>query len=516
VSKNSYNFCFFNKRCILKKLCLHLQNLAWGALFALGFAPFEQAFFLYFALLIFFHQLQKKPSFQGGLLFGIGLASVGLSWIYVSIHSYGHLNPILSFIFTSLFVLVIGIFYGCFAVLYGKLQAKSSILNPFILASSWCLMEWIRAHIFGGFPWLLIGFSAIHTPFAKLLTVFGLYGPSFALTLAMACFVQVIHRHPQSVLYSCVAVFLFLSPNLIHLPVNQDQEFIDLGIVQGNVAMQDKWNEELFWQHFNRYFLSIQKLVAPNRLIVLPEAAISIPSSYIHQELSALDDLAKNTKSAVLIGIPEASEHHTNEVYNSIMSFGEGQGKYQKRQLVLFGEEIPTMWHSLFKLLHIPIVTTLAGSPHQEPIKVFGQPIASLICYELGYPEVLRNQLPRGKWIVSVSDDGWFGHSFAVYQHLQMAQTLSFMSQRAQLFVNNNGLSSIISAQGNIVKQLPAWKSGKLVGQLKASSTYVPWMSWGDHPIQIIVTLILSLALFRKLMVSSRFRTKNQINPELI
>jgi len=485
---------------MLKKYLIQYQAYLWGALASLGFAPIQKPVFLYLALLCFFSQLQTQRTFKNGLLFGAGLASFGLSWIYVSIHSYGHLNPLLSGLLTSLFIAVIGSFYGLFVVVYARFYSASHHwLNPWVLASSWCCLEWIRAHLFGGFPWLIIGFASVNTPFAKLLPILGLYGPSFALTLATASLVAMIHRQ-SPIYFALLGIGLFFAPGLIHLPENTSRNTIDLGVIQGNVKMEDKWNEEHFWQQFNRYFLDIQQLLAPKRLIVLPEAAISIPRSFVHQELRALHHLAKTQNSAILLGIPEGASQNQNEVYNSLLGLGQAIGDYKKQQLVLFGEEIPRFWHRIFQWLHIPIVTTLPGQAHQTPIRVFGYPIASLICYELGYPEVLRPQLPQAQWIVSISDDGWFGRSFAVYQHLQMAQTLSMMAQRPQLFVNNNGLSSIISAQGTILHQLPAWHSGKLIGKIQTRSTQVPWMKYGDLPMKLILLFIFTLTQLLKPM----------------
>lgn len=62
--------------------------------------------------------------------------------------------------------------------------------------------------------------------------------------------------------------------------------------------------------------------------------------------------------------------------------------------------------------------------------------------------------MPKAQWIVSISDNGWFGHSLASYQQLQMAQLLSLLTGRYQVVVNNDGLSSIIDTHGNIVESL--------------------------------------------------------------
>ena len=111
------------------------------------------------------------------------------------------------------------------------------------------------------------------------------------------------------------------------------------------------------------------------------------------------------------------------------------------------------------------------------------RPFATLICYELAYPNLLRQQLPQAQWIVSLSDDGWFGHSLASYQHLQMAQALSILTSRYQIVANNDGLSSIITPTGIVSHSLPAFTSGILEGNIHPSHGSTPWVRWGDWPI---------------------------------
>ena len=470
------------------------QSLVWGLLFPLGFAPFHIPFFLYIALLGFFYCLyQHHFKWTDGLLFGLGLGFVGLSWVYVSIHEYGHLHPALALLLTFLFIGFLSLFYGLFTLMCKYFQQKD--FSPWLIASCWCATEWLRAHLFGGFPWLLLGFSVHHTPLENLLPWVGIYGASFVLVLGLASFAYVLNKSRYSVVYSILGVLLFLSPHyFLSMPKVESNTQIETAFIQGNVAMQDKWNQEYFWRQYSYYYNAIMRLLAPQRLIILPEAAISIPSGYIHQELAGINKKALQKNSAVLLGIPEASPHHSTHFYNALMGLGHAQGKYYKQQLVLFGEEIPKIWHPFFEALKIPLVTTLSGDSKQKPITIFGHPIASLICYEIAYPEILRLQLPTAEWIVAISDDGWFGHSFAMYQHLEMSQTLSIMSQRQQIFVNNNGLSSIINEKGDIVKQLPAFQSGTLKAFIKTSNTSVPWLSFGDYPCMFLAVFLLILS----------------------
>ncbi len=106
------------------------------------------------------------------------------------------------------------------------------------------------------------------------------------------------------------------------------------------------------------------------------------------------------------------------------------------------------------------------------------------------------------EWIVSISDDGWFGHSLASYQQLQMAQVLSVLSGRFHIVVNNDGLSSVIDETGKLVDSLPPFSSGILESHIYPAKGYTPWMILGDYPTFIftILFLLFVIALRRGLM----------------
>jgi apolipoprotein N-acyltransferase len=153
--------------------------------------------------------------------------------------------------------------------------------------------------------------------------------------------------------------------------------------------------------------------------------------------------------------------------------------------------------------LALPTSNLKPGKKNQELIEVDGHPIASLICYELAYPQLLRKQLPKAEWIVSISDDGWFGKSLAIYQHLQMAEALSLLTGRYQIMSNNDGLSSIINDKGDVINSLPAFSEGILKGNILAATGITPWVYYGDTPIILFFILSTVLAFIRKNKVRS-------------
>jgi apolipoprotein N-acyltransferase len=180
--------------------------------------------------------------------------------------------------------------------------------------------------------------------------------------------------------------------------------------------------------------------------------------------------------------------------YNALMSIGHADGLYFKQHLVPLGEFTPSFLTRLSHWLHYPLPNMAQGVGKQVPITIHNYPIASLICYELAYPELLRQQLPQAQWIVSISDDGWFGQSLAVYQHLQMAQVFSKLSGRYQIVSNNSGLSAIINEKGQIEQSLPAFTAGTLQSLIHPCTGSTPWVVWGEMPAVLLAISVVLIA----------------------
>ena len=136
------------------------------------------------------------------------------------------------------------------------------------------------------------------------------------------------------------------------------------------------------------------------------------------------------------------------------------------------------------------------GSVKQPLITVQQVPIATLICYELAYGDLLRKQIPTAQFIVSISDDGWFGHSLAMYQQQQIAQIQSLQTGRYQVMANNDGLSSVIDDQGYITDALTPFSAGVLKATLIPRTTLTTWVTFGDYPIVVCIGLISLVSCF--------------------
>lgn len=490
-----------------------------GLLLVLSFAPFHLPGVAFVSLALLFWQLEKTQNlnsiFSKGLSFGIGFFGFGISWVYISIRAYGNLNIAISMIFTLLFIIYLSLYTGLTAIIYKKISKNLSfIYKPLIFAASWCLNEFLRATFLSGFPWLILGVSQIDTPLTYLLPVFGVYIGSFLVCFSSAC-LYFTFKAPKN--YRIIWLTLFILPVILSGIVKYKKWTVEQGkslpvaVIQANVSVQDKWDISQFQKILNNYADKINQVISKNKIIVLPEAAISLPSYYIQDFIDKLDKKAQSYNSAILLGIPEPA--NDGVYYNSIISLGNAKGRYLKQHLVPFGEFIPKPFTFIIEKLQIPIDNLMAGPSNQQLIKVHDDYISSLICYEIAYPELVRKQLSSSKWIFTASDDGWFGQSLAIYQHLQLAQVLSLLSGRYQIMANNDGLSAVIDNNGKIINKLDAFKDGILESHIYNAIGATPWSIWGDMPILIFCLFFCIIAIIIGYIKNTeKYTTENLLN----
>src|SRR5688572_5500347 len=98
----------------------HLLALLAGAVFPLGLAPLElwPVMPLSMAVLVWLLEgLKPSQAFKRAWWYGVGFNGVGVSWVYVSIHYFGHTPLWLSVLATALFVAFLALIF--FAIPFG-------------------------------------------------------------------------------------------------------------------------------------------------------------------------------------------------------------------------------------------------------------------------------------------------------------------------------------------------------------------------------------------------------------
>jgi len=117
----------------------------------------------------------------------------------------------------------------------------------------------------------------------------------------------------------------------------------------------------------------------------------------------------------------------------------------------------------------------------------------------VAYPNLTRLNAQDSDFLVTLSNDAWFGTSAGPLQHLQMVQMRSKETGRWFIRATNTGVSAFINDQGEIVKRTPQFKTAVLRGNLPAMTGETPYMRWGDLPILLISALLMLIGLWAKL-----------------
>ena len=509
-----------NLLIIHPKTHVPLTLIFFGALLSLAFAPVNMPGFATISLACFFYQLRKaqslSKSFLNGWLYGFSFFCAGTSWIYISIHSYGQAEPWLAFILTILFCGFMGLYLGFFGLLFHGLLQKRRLLEQSLgFSVLWVLLEYLRANLFTGFPWLSLGYSQTTTPMRYLAPIVGVYGLSFLVALSgcllvMACLFSKQHKkwhYPALLIIGIYILPQVLASYHWTKPLSSKHQKIPVSIIQGNIAEDEKWLPGAYEKTI-RHYLHLTKNIPrhnspPNthetRLIVWPEGAIPVPYPQSKFFLAHLSSFIKKQKATLVTGIPYEATDASNQYYNAIMVLGNSSGKYFKHHLVPFGEYLPaSIFRDIAQYFDMPIYETSRGDFHQPLLNLEQIPTLPFICYEIAYSDILLNALPAAKLLITISDDAWFGHSMARAQHLQMAQMRSLQSGRYQIVATNNGISAIIDAQGEILLTVPSFETYVLNGYVKAMSGRTPWSYIGDNVVVLFLSLIFCGLWFRR------------------
>src|SRR5690606_29512098 len=179
---------------------------------------------------------------------------------------------------------------------------------------------------------------------------------------------------------------------------------------------------------------------------------------------------------------------------------GEPVGRYDKRQLVPFGEYVPPAFGWFVRMMNIPLGEFARGAPDQPPVRVGGQAFAFDICYEDLFPGLLRQQVRDGASVlVNLSNIAWFGDSHALGQHLNSSRLRAIALGRPILRATNTGMTASIDATGRVHAALEPLTRGVLDIEVRGASGQTPYVRFGHWPaIGFAAIFLLALAARRR------------------
>lgn len=460
-----------------------------GAVTALAFAPFYALPLMavgFSALIVLIDGAKTaarpyRTAFAVGWFFGFGYFLVGVYWMafsfFVQADQFAWMAPFAVMGMPAFLAL----FTGAATLLAARFWA-AGWRRVLIFAVAWCVFEYLRGHILTGLPWNLAGQALAGSAIgAQTAAWYGAYGLSLVtVLLAVAPAATTGSTRPLAGLFVMLAgtALLFAMGALrLAMPEPEPDGENYLRIVQPNIPQREKIDPDMWGRNFNRQ-LELSKGAAPpeGRLFIIwPENGAPL----LNEAPTALSVLSGTLpENAVLIAGAVRREWRDDggaRFFNSIAIVPETpEGRravafYDKHHLVPFGEYLP--FYAFLNAVGLAQLTPYgdAGfSAGNGPavLNAGGPSFAPLICYEAIFPGRMYPKGERPSWLVTVTNDAWFGDTSGPRQHLDQARLRSIETGLPMARAANTGVSALIDGKGRILERVKLYERGRIEAPL--------------------------------------------------
>jgi len=437
-------------------------DLSWWPLAWIGFVP----------MLLAVRGERPRAAFALGWLGGLGFTVPVLYWIAPTIANFTRIEMPVATLVLLLLCATVAVTFGLFAAIveWLALGGISRVLSAPIV---WTVIEWSRTFLPAGFPWALQGYSQHELlPLIQVADVTGVWGISALLMFANAGLVELVRdglaRHRlllASIVVAVVGTLAYGKVRMDALDAAASDGDVVVGIVQGNVAQDQKWNAGMADRIFASYAeLSSRAADQGAKLVVWPEAAVPFFLE-IDQRTEDLYRLADRLGVYLLVGAPGVEYRRAlpPRQYNRAWMVVPGrglEGPYDKMQLVPFGEYVPFGWLLGWVDKAVEGVgdfgrgtryVVFEGPPRADGDSEAPVRVGCLICYEGIFPDLSRRFVAAGaELLVNISNDAWYGRTSAPHQHLAMAAVRAVETRVPLVRATNTGISAYVDPVGRV------------------------------------------------------------------
>ncbi|MCW9698572.1 apolipoprotein N-acyltransferase [Avibacterium sp. 20-129] len=496
----------------MKSQLIYLIALLSGGLGVFAFSPFDfwgLAYLSLLGLLWVAKTAKKSTALCGAFLWGLSFFSFGVNWLHVSIHQFGGSPLWLSYVLVVLLAAYLALFPTLFAYFIQRFKVNNLALYPVL----WTFTEFLRGWLFTGFPWLQLGYTQIDSPFSGLAPIFGVQGLTFFVMWVSAVLFSLISHllqkdkkwlmiASQSVL--CLIISgLAMWPSSANYVQEKPEKALTITLVQGNIEQNLKWEPHYLSQTLGIYGRLIAQYLGKTDLIILPEAALPTLENDIQRFLLSLQQATKDTGTQVMIGTIY-QDWQKGKLFNSIINLGDPDlpyseqthNRYNKHHLVPFGEYVPleNLLRPLGSVFNLPMSAFQSGEEVQKPFLAKQRKFTPAICYEIIFgSQVQKNLNVETDFLLTISNDAWFGNSIGPWQHLQMARMRALEFGKPEIRATNTGITAFINAKGEVIAQAPQFVETTLTQRIAPTVGKTPYAQLGDMPLYFLCFLLMLL-----------------------
>ena len=415
-----------------------------------------------------------RRQFALGVVTGFVSFAGMLYWVVGVMATFGSLALPVAALVGALFWAYLALYPGIFAVLVGFAIRRFGVSGIWLAPVFWVATEWARSVVGTGFPWGLLGSSQAGVlPVVQLASVTGVYGLSALIVLVStaAAALSLSRRRADRLGVAAVAALVIAvsvggTLRLMSDALTRAGRVVRVGLLQGSVEQVEKWDPAYRDMILRRYLdLSQRAIGAGAEIVIWPEA--STPFYFDAEGVLAepVRRLAAQTRTPFIIGTDEyryGTDGGGDRIYNSAVVVGgdgKSHGTYRKMRLVPFGEYVPLKPLLFFVA---PLVQAVSDfSPGTEPVvlNADGRRVSVAICYESVYPWIARAFVERGSQLLgTITNDAWFGHSSAAYQHFAQGAIRAVEEGRYVVRAANTGISGAVDPYGRVLLTTPLFE----------------------------------------------------------
>jgi apolipoprotein N-acyltransferase len=460
---------------------------------------------------------RRARAFLLGFVAGLAYFGGTVYWTGTVVTQFGDLSWPVGVLVAALLVGYLSLFPALFTLCLGWLGAKYGRRAILLAPAVWVTTELGRTYVWSGFPWLLLGYSQTTVlPIAQLASVVGVYGMSALVALVSTALAYVVvSRSPGAFIVIGVTAAALISVTMWgHRRLEQnglvgEGRQVRVALIQGNIPQEQKWDAAHAAGILNTYLTLTREAAAKGaQLVIWPESSTPFPFLDDRAGGERIRALVRETGIELLLGSDQA-DHQTTSYYNAaflVRADGTVAGVYQKMHLVPFGEFVP-----LQQLLFFvgPLVEQVGGfTPGRDMVMLPTShgPISTAICYEIVFPRLVGTAVSRGSQLLTtITNDAWYGHSSAPYQHFLQASMRAIEQGRFLARAANTGITGFVDPYGRVLQKTAIFERAILVGDVRLLEGRTIYGRIGDLFAYISAALTLVALLFVPRRGSGRF-----------
>lgn len=400
--------------------------------------------------------------------------------------------------------------------------------------------QWRSEIPFGGFPWGRLAWTMVDAPAGRAAwlggtTLVSLLVAATGVLLALAVgrlatlrtsgTVPVARAVARPAVLVAVAAVLVTSGWALPLPTDPDATPVDgtqvvdagtataeagvlaAGAVQGNVSEPGLGSfanrAEVLNNHLAGTDVLAQQHAGQLDVVLWPENGSDLDPQEAPDVADAIDDAAHRVGAPILVGAQEYPA--TGGRYNVSLLWQPGVGvidRYAKQHPAPFGEYMPL--RSFLRLFSAQVDrVTIDMIPGTEPavidlpVERLGRdvPLATIICFEVAYDEIVRDAVVRGAEVLVVqTNNASFGYTAESTQQLAMTRMQAMTTGRAAVQISTVGVSGVVAPDGTLLARTGLFTAEQLVAELPLRTTFTPAVRAGHWPGWVVGIAAVALA----------------------